>query len=48
MVSENRGVFATNPLAVLAPAVMLALLIIGVNLAGDAYVRGLGRSGDRP
>ena len=44
MVSENRSIFATNPLAVLAPAAMLALLIIGVNLVGDAYVRRLGRS----
>lgn len=48
MVSENRSIFATNPLAVLAPAAMLALLIIGVNLIGDAYVRRLGRSRGRP
>ena len=48
MVSENRSIFATNPLAVLAPAAMLALLIIGVNLVGDAYVRRLGRSRGRP
>jgi hypothetical protein len=27
---------------------MLALLIIGVNLVGDAYVRRLGRSRGRP
>jgi ABC-type dipeptide/oligopeptide/nickel transport system permease subunit len=47
MVSENRSIFATNSLAVLAPAAMLALLIIGVNLVGDAYVRRLGRSGGR-
>ncbi len=44
MVSENRSIVATNPLAVLAPAVLLALLIIAVNLVGDAYVRQLGRS----
>jgi peptide/nickel transport system permease protein len=44
MVSENRSIVSTNPLAVLAPALMLALLIIAVNLVGDAYVRQLGRS----
>jgi ABC-type dipeptide/oligopeptide/nickel transport system permease subunit len=37
----------TNPLSVLAPAAMLALLVIAVNLIGDAYVRQLGRSGGR-
>lgn len=45
MVSENRGIIATNPWAVVAPALMLALLIVSVNLLGDAYVRHLGRSG---
>jgi peptide/nickel transport system permease protein len=44
MISENRSILATNPLALLAPAVMLAVLIIAVNLLGDAFVRGLGRS----
>lgn len=48
MVSENRSIVSTNPLAVLAPALMLALLIIAVNLVGDGYVRQLGRSrGDK-
>jgi peptide/nickel transport system permease protein len=47
MISENRPVLASNPLALLAPAVMLAVLIIAVNLLGDAYVRGLGHSGGR-
>ncbi|MGD0084834.1 MAG: ABC transporter permease [Acidimicrobiales bacterium] len=44
MVSENRSIISTNPWAVMAPAVMLALLIVAVNLVGDAYVRQLGRS----
>ncbi len=46
MVSENRVVLGSNPLAVVAPSVMLGLLIVGVNLVGDAYVRQLGRSRD--
>jgi peptide/nickel transport system permease protein len=46
MVSENREIIASNPLALLAPAAILALLIIAVNLVGDAYVRQRGRSGD--
>jgi peptide/nickel transport system permease protein len=45
MISENRVIISTNPLSVLAPAAMLALLVIAVNLLGDAYVRQLGRSG---
>lgn len=47
MVSENRGIIATNLWAVAAPALMLALLIVSVNLVGDAYVRHLGRSEGR-
>jgi peptide/nickel transport system permease protein len=46
MVSENREIISTNPLALLAPAAILALLIIAVNLVGDAYVRQRGRSGE--
>jgi peptide/nickel transport system permease protein len=45
MVSENREIISSNPLALLAPAVILAVLIIAVNLVGDAYVRQRGRSG---
>jgi peptide/nickel transport system permease protein len=44
MISENREVLPTNPLSVVAPAVILAILIISVNLLGDAYVRNLGQS----
>lgn len=46
MVSENREIISSNPGALLAPALILALLIIAVNLVGDAYVRQHGRSGD--
>jgi peptide/nickel transport system permease protein len=46
MVSENRVIIASNSLAVIAPALVLALLIIGVNLVSDAYVRQLDRSKD--
>lgn len=46
MISENREIIASNPLAVLAPAAMLALLVVAVNLIGDAYVRQLGSSRD--
>ena len=44
MVSENRVVIASNPWAILGPSIVLAMLIIGVNLVGDAYVRQLDRS----
>jgi peptide/nickel transport system permease protein len=46
MMSENQQFIAVNVWAVLAPAIMLALLTIGVNLVADSYVRLLGRSGD--
>jgi peptide/nickel transport system permease protein len=44
MISENREVLPTNPLSVVAPAAILAVLIIAVNLLGDSYVRNLGIS----
>jgi hypothetical protein len=44
MMSENRDYIALNLWSVLAPAIMLALLTISVNLTADAYVRSLGRS----
>lgn len=44
MISENRNIITPNPWAVVAPAVMLALLTVAVNLVADAYVRTLGRS----
>jgi ABC-type dipeptide/oligopeptide/nickel transport system permease subunit len=44
MISENRDYISLNPWSVLAPAIMLALLTISVNLTADAYARSLGRS----
>jgi peptide/nickel transport system permease protein len=44
MISENRQYISLNPSAVLAPAAMIALLTIGINLTGDAIARSLGRS----
>jgi peptide/nickel transport system permease protein len=46
MISENREIISTNPMALLAPALILAVLIIAVNLTGDAYLRQRGRSGE--
>ena len=39
MISENRSGLTLNAWAVLAPAVLIALLTIGVNLIGDAIAR---------
>jgi peptide/nickel transport system permease protein len=44
LIAENRQYISLNPWAVLAPAAMIALLTIGVNLMGDAIARSLGRS----
>jgi peptide/nickel transport system permease protein len=44
MIAENLAVVATNMWSVVAPAIMLALLTISVNLLGDSYSRTLGRS----
>jgi ABC-type dipeptide/oligopeptide/nickel transport system permease subunit len=44
MVSENRVVLQSNPLAIVAPAILLGVLIVGVNLMSDAYVRQRDRS----
>jgi len=44
LISENREYIALNIWAVLAPAAMIAMLTIGVNLMGDAIARSLGRS----
>jgi ABC-type dipeptide/oligopeptide/nickel transport system permease subunit len=38
MISENRASLATNPWGEVAPAVMLGILIISVNLIGDGYM----------
>jgi peptide/nickel transport system permease protein len=39
MISENRNLISLNPWSLLAPAVMLALTTIGLNLFADAYLR---------
>ena len=44
MIGENRTYISVNMFAVLVPAVMIAILTIGVNLTGDAVARTLGRS----
>jgi len=44
MISDNRQYIAIQAWAVLAPAAMIALLTIGINLTGDAIARSLGRS----
>jgi hypothetical protein len=48
MTSENQSLIGLNPWSVGAPAMMLALLTISVNLLADAYVKTLsGREGPR-
>jgi ABC-type dipeptide/oligopeptide/nickel transport system permease subunit len=47
MVSENRGIISLNPWATIAPAAMIALVTIGVNLVGDSIARSLGHSETR-
>jgi peptide/nickel transport system permease protein len=44
MIGENREYISLNWLSVVAPAAMIAILTIGVNLTGDAIARSLGRS----
>jgi peptide/nickel transport system permease protein len=39
MIYENQPVLATNIWSVLAPAIMIGLVTIGINLVGDAYAR---------
>lgn len=48
MIAENLQIVSSNVWSVLAPAIMLALLTISVNLLGDAYVRNLGRTEPTP
>lgn len=44
MVSENQGGLTLQPWSVVAPAILIALLTIGINVLADAVARGLGRS----
>jgi len=47
MISENRDGFDLNPWVIVAPATMIALLTIAVNLIGDALARSLGQANVR-
>lgn len=47
MISENRFAIVTSPLTVFAPAIALAVLVIGLNLFTDGMARILGRSTQR-
>jgi len=44
MISENRAAIVTAPVAIFAPALALAGLVIGLNLFTDGMARVLGRS----
>jgi peptide/nickel transport system permease protein len=44
MISENRTILSLNVWATVAPAALIAILTVGVNLTGDAISHGLGSS----
>jgi peptide/nickel transport system permease protein len=44
MINENRASLALNPWAVLAPAIMIGLLTVGINLVADGLGRTIGRA----
>jgi peptide/nickel transport system permease protein len=46
MISENRGGITINVLSVLAPAAVIGLLTVAINVLGDALARGVDRSID--
>jgi peptide/nickel transport system permease protein len=48
MISENRIGLLRQPAVVLAPAIAIAVLSIGVNLVADAIARNVGRSSEAP
>lgn len=45
MVSENRPIISSNVWAVVAPALLIGLITIAVNLIADAYARTRGKAG---
>lgn len=47
IISENRSGLTLNPWVIAAPALLIALLTIAVNLVGDGIARGLGISTQR-
>ena len=44
MISENRAAIISAPVAVFAPALALAVLVIGLNLFTDGLARLFGRT----
>jgi ABC-type dipeptide/oligopeptide/nickel transport system permease subunit len=44
MISENRSGITLQPWTIVVPAILIALLTIGVNLVADAIARSLGRT----
>jgi ABC-type dipeptide/oligopeptide/nickel transport system permease subunit len=44
MIAENQQYISLNVWSVLAPAIMLAMLTVSVNLIADGYIQTLGRS----
>lgn len=46
MIAENRLIMASNSYAVLAPAVLIALLAVSLNVLGEAYVASRRRTND--
>lgn len=46
MINENRASLALNPWALLAPAIMIGLLTVGINLVADGLGRAIGRGTD--
>ena len=47
MISANRDAIIVSPIVVLAPAIALSVLVIGLNLFTDGLARVLGRTADR-
>jgi peptide/nickel transport system permease protein len=48
MINENRDGLMVNPWGIIAPAIVIAVLCVGVNLMADAIARSVGRSIDNP
>ncbi len=47
MISENRFAIFTQPYPVLAPAILIAVLTVGLSLAADSIARGVGVAAER-
>jgi peptide/nickel transport system permease protein len=44
MISDNRGALTLSPWIIIAPALMISAITVGVNLAADTTARSMGRS----